>query len=141
MSMNFSSNKVSALINRFLHLQSINKQPYSTEVRFEYYTRVFLFLLASVRGRFVPFAAQLISLLAGNYMDRSTAFKNSTTFFILSSSEDTVFSQAVRALIPNSFAWKEQNEISETNYINHIKISYKRQSTRALFEHKYKASG
>lgn len=95
----------------------------------------FFFLLVSVHGRFVLFPAELISLLADNYMDRSTAFKNSTTFIIISSSEDTVFSQAVRALIPNSFAWKEQNEISETNYINHIKISYKRRSTRALFAH------
>ena len=43
----------------------------------------------------------------GNYNDRSTAFKNSITFFMASSSEDTVFSHAVRALIPNSFAWKD----------------------------------
>ena len=39
------------------------------------------------------------------YNARSTAFKNSTTFFMASSSEDpTVFSHAIRALIPNSLA-------------------------------------
>jgi len=45
------------------------------------------------------------------YNDRSTAFRNSTTFLMVSSSDDTAFSQAVRALIPNSFACKTDQRI------------------------------
>ena len=70
--------------------------------------KVLSLLLATEQSRRTPcpgLARQ--SLSAGNYMDRSTAFKNSTTFFMASSSVDTVFSQAVRDLIPNSFACEE----------------------------------
>ena len=49
--------------------------------------------------------------LSTAYIDLSTAFKNSTRFLMVPSSEEAAFSQAVRALIPKSLACNENKNL------------------------------